>query len=141
MSNPKARMWCRVWGCAVGWAEKNIFRNLITLGEILLIHRKKGRLSKFQLHWTFFRQGTPRLKITKITKIIKFSYFLTFFSTLTKHETKTRTQTIDTNIYELIQRSFATNVKQVAILCGFAWRKFSALQTAQEVSALTEFSG
>ena len=66
------------------------------------------------------RYATLRLKITKITKIIKVSYFLTFFSTLTKQETKTGTETFDTNIYELIQRSFATKVKQVAILCGFA---------------------
>ena len=128
----------------IGWAENAcffiMFRISQTLGKILLIHCKKGILPKFQLHWTFFRQGTPRLKRTKITKIIKFSYFLTFFSPLTKHETKIRRETIDTNNYELIQRSFATKVKQVAILCGFAWRKFSALQTAQEVSALTELS-
>ena len=64
----------------LGWAENAcffiMFRISQTLGEIVLIHCKKGTLPKFQLHRTFLRQGTPRLKITK--KKRKSSNFRTF---------------------------------------------------------------
>ena len=72
-----------VYYWTLGWVENACFFIKFwisqTLGENLLIHRKKGILPEFQLHWKFFRHGTPRLKITKIMKIIKFSCFLTFF--------------------------------------------------------------
>ena len=63
-----------------------------------------------------------------------------FSLTLNIHESKIQAETFVTNIYELRRRSFAANVKQVAILCVFAWRKFSALLTTDEGSPLTELS-
>ena len=126
--------------CILGLAENFFFQKLITLGYVSLIRQKTTILQNFQLILPIPWHSTPRLKIAKITKSIKFLYFFTFFSTFTKNETKIRTETITTNIYKLIQRSFASKVKQVAILCGFAWRNFSALQTAEKMSALTELS-
>ena len=57
-----------------------------------------------------------------------------------EQETKIGTETIVANIYELIRKKLTTNVKQVAILCGFTWMKFNALETTEKVTALTELS-
>ena len=67
--------------CSVGWA-KNAgffvqFRILQMLCEILLIHRTKWILPKFQLIWTFFCLGTPRLKV-----VIFNNFFFLLFNKL-----------------------------------------------------------
>ena len=124
---------------ASGLAEHFFSENVLRWLIFLWYYIKKQycqNFSSFYISW----HSTSRLEITKTTKIIIFPYFLIFFWTFTRHETKIRAETIVTNIYELTQRSFAANVKQVAILCGFAWMKCSALKTAEGVSALTELS-
>ena len=64
------------------------FRISQTFGEILLIHRKKRILPKFEGQWTFFRQGTPRLKIKKNNEnhqiLVLFDIFLDSYETWNK---------------------------------------------------------
>ena len=85
-------------------SRKKKFRKFITLGCFSLRRHEKTILPKFQLILPTSWYSTPRLKITKITKTINFSYFLIFFSTLTKRETKIGTETIVTIICEVIKK-------------------------------------
>ena len=87
----------------IGFADFFRFRNLITLGYLSLILHEKIILPKFQIILPIPRHCTPRLKKITVNGIIKFPYFLTFFSKFTIHGTKRRAKNSTTNIYNLIQ--------------------------------------
>ena len=127
-----------VWNMCIRVRRKKFFPKIDYAGSYFFDTTWKNMIAQISAQSINILTQHTSIEIPKMTKIVKFPYFLTFFSTLTKHEAKIRPETNVTNINELIQRSFDTNVKQVAILCGFAWRTFCSFQTAEEVSALTE---
>ena len=136
VSNLCCSVFCYVY-LDIRLGQKKI-RKLITMVYISSIWHKTIILPKFQLILHISRHSTPRLKIKKITKIWKFSYFLKFFST--SYETGKKQKLLLQTFVSWYKKSFATNFKQIAMLCGFAWIKFSALQTGEDVSALTELN-
>ena len=91
---------------------------MITLGKISLIRHKKNTATVSAQSTNILTQHTS-IENSKIKKkIIKIPYFLTFFLTTTKHDTKKRAETNVTNIYELIQQK-NRNKRQTG--CNSVW--------------------